>query len=249
MSKEFQHIPVLLKETIEGLNIHENGIYVDGTLGGAGHSIEILKKLNHTGTLIGIDRDEEALQAAKKRLADYENVIYVKGNHDEMDTILDHLQIDQVDGILLDLGISSYQIDEKSRGFSYLGEAKLDMRMDQTQVLSARDVVNDYTEEQLIDILRRYGEEKFAKLIARHICAYRKQQPIETTKELVDIIERSVPAYVRNKEGHPAKKTFQAIRIAVNNELDPLYQTIISCIHHLKSGGRLCVITFHSLED
>lgn len=249
MSKEFQHIPVLLKETIEGLNIHENGIYVDGTLGGAGHSIEILKKLNHTGTLIGIDRDEEALQAAKKRLADYENVIYVKGNHDEMDTILDHLQIDQVDGILLDLGISSYQIDEKSRGFSYLGEAKLDMRMDQTQALSARDVVNDYTEEQLIDILRRYGEEKFAKSIARHICAYRKQQPIETTKELVDIIERSVPAYVRNKEGHPAKKTFQAIRIAVNNELDPLYQTIISCIHHLKSGGRLCVITFHSLED
>ena len=249
MEKKFEHIPVLLKECIEGLNIKENGIYVDGTLGGAGHSLEILKKLDNKGLLIGIDRDEDALNVARERLKQYKNVIFVKDNHDNIDEILNNLNIEKVDGILLDLGVSSYQIDEKTRGFSYIVDAILDMRMDKEQKLSAKDVVNEYSNERLANIIYEYGEEKYARQIAKNICEYRKNKNIETTNELVNIIEKSIPAHVRYKDGHPAKRTFQAIRIEVNNELKPLYNTVITCINKLNIGGRLCIITFHSLED
>ena len=206
---EFKHKPVLLEECIEGLNIKPNGIYVDGTLGGAGHSSEIVKKLNKNGMLIGIDRDEEALSAAKKRLSEYSNVKYVHGNHDDIEEILKQLEIEKVDGILLDLGVSSYQLDERNRGFSYLGENELDMRMDKTQSLTAKDVVNTYSEEDLANIIYEYGEERFSRVIARNICKERKEKQIETTKELVEIIEKSIP-YSKRKDGHPAKRTFQA---------------------------------------
>lgn len=243
---EFKHIPVLLNETIDSLNIKKDGIYVDGTLGGAGHSFEIAKRLSEKGMLIGIDRDEDALNAAKEKLKNFSNVKYVHGNHDDIKKILTDLKIDKVDGILLDLGVSSYQIDEKSRGFSYLGDNELDMRMDKTQKKTAKDVINSYTEKELEDIIQKYGEEKFARNIAKNICIARKQKEITTTKELVDIIEKSRP-YLN--DGHPAKKTFQAIRIEVNDELKPLHDTIINSIECLKENGRLCVITFHSLED
>ena len=249
MEKKFEHIPVLLKESIQGLNIRANGIYVDGTLGGAGHSLEILKNINSEGLLIGIDRDEEALEVAKERLKKYKNVIFVKDNHDNIEKILQDLNIEKVDGILLDLGVSSYQIDEKARGFSYIGDAQLDMRMDKEQKISAKNIVNEYSQERLANIIFDYGEERYARQIAKNICEYRENKQIETTKELVDIIEKSVPAYIRHKDGHPAKKTFQAIRIEVNDELKPLYNTVISCINKLNIGGRLCIITFHSLED
>ena len=245
---EFKHKSVLLQECIEGLNIKENGIYVDGTLGGAGHSSEILKKLSSKGKLIGIDRDEEALKAAKERLKEYENVVYLHGNHDDVKELLKSIQIDKVDGILLDLGVSSYQLDERARGFSYMGEATLDMRMDKTQELTAKDVVNNYTEEELSKIIEEYGEERFAKNIARNIVKERQISPIETTMQLVDIIRKSIPIS-KQKDGHPAKRTFQAIRIEVNNEIEPLKETIRNCIECLKPEGRLCVITFHSLED
>ena len=245
---DFKHKPVLLQECIEGLNINSNGIYVDGTLGGAGHSKEILKKLSKEGLLIGIDRDEEALTAAKQNLKDFENVKYIHGNHDNIKEILEELGIEGVDGILLDLGVSSYQLDEKDRGFSYLGENELDMRMDKSQSLDAKYVVNTYKEEDLANIIYEYGEEKFSKSIARNICKYRLEKQIETTKELVDIIEKSIPKSKQN-QGHPAKRTFQAIRIEVNNEIKPLEKTIDDCIDVLNSKGRLCVITFHSLED
>ena len=245
---EFKHKSVLLQECIEGLNIKENGIYVDGTLGGAGHSSEILKKLSSKGKLIGIDRDEEALKAAKERLKEYENVVYLHGNHDDIKELLKSIQIDKVDGILLDLGVSSYQLDERARGFSYMGEATLDMRMDKTQELTAKDVVNNYTEEELSKIIEEYGEERFAKNIARNIVKERQISPIETTMQLVDIIKKSIPIS-KQKDGHPAKRTFQAIRIEVNNEIEPLKETIRNCIECLKPEGRLCVITFHSLED
>ena len=245
---EFKHKSVLLQECIEGLNIKENGIYVDGTLGGAGHSSEILKKLSSKGKLIGIDRDEEALKAAKERLKEYENVVYLHGNHDDIKELLKSIQIDKVDGILLDLGVSSYQLDERARGFSYMGEATLDMRMDKTQELTAKDVVNDYTEEKLSRIIEEYGEERFAKNIAKNIVKERQISPIETTMQLVDIIKKSIPIS-KQKDGHPAKRTFQAIRIEVNNEIEPLKETIRNCIECLKPEGRLCVITFHSLED
>ena len=245
---EFKHKPVLLEETIKGLNIKENGIYVDGTLGGAGHSKEILKQLSPKGLLIGIDRDEEALKAAKENLKEFQNVKYVHGNHDEIEEILDNLEIEQVDGILLDLGVSSYQLDERNRGFSYLGNNELDMRMDKTQELTAKKVVNTYSEEKLADIIFEYGEERFSRQIARNICEYRKEKEITTTQELVEIIDKSIPAFAK-KDGHPAKRTFQAIRIEVNDEIRPLYETVRKCIKHLKNGGRLCIITFHSLED
>ena len=245
---EFKHKPVLLDECIEGLNIKEDGIYVDGTLGGAGHSKKILRRLSSKGLLIGIDRDLEALEAAKSNLKDYENVKYVHGNHDDIDEILKELQIDGADGILLDLGVSSYQLDERNRGFSYLGDNRLDMRMDKTQSLTARDVVNNYKEEELADIIYEYGEERFSRVIARNICREREKKPIETTAELVKIIENSIPKSKQNN-GHPAKRTFQAIRIEVNNEIKPLYDTVLKCIKSLKKGGRLCIITFHSLED
>ena len=245
---EFKHKSVLLQECIEGLNIKENGIYVDGTLGGAGHSSEILKKLSSKGKLIGIDRDEEALKAAKERLKEYENVVYLHGNHDDIKELLKSIQIDKVDGILLDLGVSSYQLDERNRGFSYLGNNELDMRMDKTQSLTAKKVVNTYSEEELANIIYEYGEERFSRQIAKNICIARKEKEIETTEELVKIIEKSMPAFAK-KEGHPAKRTFQAIRIEVNNEIKPLYNTARKCIELLKNEGRLCIITFHSLED
>ena len=245
---EFKHTPVMLEECIENLNIKSNGIYVDGTIGGAGHSKEIIKKIGEKGLLIGIDRDEEALKSAKKTLEKYSNVKYVHGNHDDIKKILNDLEIDKVDGILLDLGVSSYQLDERNRGFSYLGDNKLDMRMDKTQNLTAETVVNTYPEQKLSDIIYEYGEERFSRQIAKNICIQRKTKKIETTKELVEIIEKSIPKS-KQKNGHPAKKTFQAIRIEVNNEIEPLYKTILDCIDCLKEKGRLCVITFHSLED
>ena len=245
---EFKHIPVLLNECIEGLNINPDGIYVDGTLGGAGHSSQIIKKLSSKGILIGIDRDEEALKAAKEKLKNYNNVKYVHGNHDDIKQILSELNIDKVDGILLDLGVSSYQLDERNRGFSYMADAQLDMRMDKTSNLTAKELVNNYSESELARIILEYGEERFAKKIANNICKLRKEKEIETTKELSDIIEKTIPKALQ-KDGHPAKRTFQAIRIEVNNEIEPLYRTILDCIDVLKPKGRLCTITFHSLED
>ena len=245
---EFKHKPVLLKECIKGLNIKKDGIYVDGTLGGAGHSKEILQNLSEKGLLIGIDRDEEALNAAKQNLKEFKNVKYIHGNHDDIKEILEDIGIDKVDGILLDLGVSSYQLDERNRGFSYLGENELDMRMDKSQSLTAKIVVNTYKEEDLANIIYEYGEEKFSRSIARNICKYRKQKEIETTKELVEIIENSIPKS-KQTGGHPAKKTFQAIRIEVNNEIKPLEKTVEDCIDVLVPKGRLCIITFHSLED
>ena len=245
---EFKHKPVLLEECIEGLNINPEGIYVDGTLGGAGHSKVIASKLSSKGLLIGIDRDLDALNAAKNNLKDYENVKYVHGNHDDIKNILQNIGIEQVDGILLDLGVSSFQLDEKSRGFSYIGENELDMRMDKTQELTAKIVVNTYSEEKLADLIFEYGEERFSRSIAKNICKYRENKQIETTGELVKIIESSIPKS-KQKDGHPAKRTFQAIRIEVNDELRPLYNTVKDSISCLKKGGRLCIITFHSLED
>lgn len=214
--------------------------------GGAGHSYEIVKRLSENGKLIGIDRDQEALKAAKEKLKDFSNVIYVHDNHDNIKEILKELNIEKVDGILLDLGVSSYQLDERNRGFSYLGENELDMRMDKTQKLTAKEIVNTYSEEELANIIYEYGEERFSRRIAKNICEYRKTKEIETTKQLVEIIEKSIP---KSKDGHPAKRTFQAIRIEVNNEIKPLFKTIEDSIDCLKEGGRLCVITFHSLED
>jgi len=243
---EFKHLPVLLNETIEGLNIQPDGTYVDGTIGGAGHSKKIIEKLSSKGMLIGIDRDQDALEAAKQNLKDYTNFKLIKGNHDDIREILNDLGIEKVDGILLDLGVSSYQLDEKERGFSYIGENALDMRMDKSQKLSAYEVVNNYSEEELANIIYEYGEERYSKSIARNICKERKQNPITTTKQLVEIIEKSKP---HTKNGHPAKQTFQAIRIEVNNEIKPLQETVLKCIDCLNDGGRLCIITFHSLED
>ena len=245
---EFKHEPVLLEECIKALNINPDGIYIDGTLGGAGHSLEIAKKLLPKGLLIGIDRDTEALRAAKDKLKNYTNVKYIHDNHDNIKQILEELQINGVDGILLDLGVSSYQLDEKSRGFSYIADAELDMRMDKEQKLTAKEIVNTYSEEKLSNILWEYGEERFSRQIARNICKSREQKKIETTGELVEIIKKSIPLS-KQKDGHPAKRTFQAIRIEVNNEIQPLYNTILDCINCLNKNGRLAVLTFHSLED
>lgn len=244
---EFKHKSVLLKESIENLHIKPDGVYVDGTLGGAGHSIEIVKKLNRNGLLIGIDRDVEALEAARERLKEYTNIKYVHGNHDDIKQILENIGIPKVDGILLDLGVSSYQLDKRNRGFSYMGEGDLDMRMDTSQGLTAKQIVNSYSEEKLANIIYEYGEEKFSKRIAHEIIEARNNKEIQTTQELASIIEKSVPNKFHT--GHPAKRTFQAIRIEVNNEIEPLYQTIIDSINCLKPQGRICVITFHSLED
>ena len=213
-----------------------------------GHSKEIIKKLSPEGMLIGIDRDQEALKAAKETLKDFSNAKYIHDNHDNIKTILEQLNIEKVDGILLDLGVSSYQLDERNRGFSYLGENSLDMRMDKTQELTAKIVINTYKEEELANIIYEYGEERFSRQIARNICKERGKKEIDTTKQLVEIIENSIPKS-KQKDGHPAKRTFQAIRIEVNNEIKPLYTTITNSIEALKSKGRLCVITFHSLED
>ena len=243
---EFKHKPVMLNECINGLQIKPSGIYVDGTIGGAGHSFEILKKLDENGLLIGIDRDEEALKASREKLKEFKNVKFVHNNHNNIKKILEELNITCVDGILLDLGVSSYQLDERNRGFSYIGDGALDMRMDKSQSLDAKKVVNTYSEDELARIIFEYGEEKFSRKIAKNIVLSREQKEINTTKELVQIVEKSVP---RKSDGHPAKRTFQAIRIEVNDEIKPLYNCIKDSIDCLNPNGRLCVITFHSLED
>ena len=246
---EFNHIPVLKDECIENLNIKKNGIYVDGTLGGAGHSAIILQSLSSNGKLIGIDRDKEALSVAKDRLSNYKNFMAVHDNHVNILQILNELEISGVDGILLDLGVSSYQLDEASRGFSYMQDAELDMRMNREDEITAADVVNNYSEEQLTNIFFDYGEEKFSKQIARKIVEYRKSKRIETTLELVGIIKQSLPKKALQDKGHPAKRVFQAIRIEVNKEIKLLEKGIEDSIKALNKNGRLCIISFHSLED
>lgn len=247
---EFAHTSVLLEETIDQLNIRPDGIYVDGTLGGGGHSSEILKHLTEGGMLIGIDQDEAAIRAASERLAVFggKAAIYRK-NYCEIQEVLAEAGIGQVNGIVLDLGVSSYQLDEAERGFSYREDAPLDMRMDRRQELTARDIVNQYEEGALYRVIRDYGEDRFAKNIAKHIVQARQKKPIETTGELTEIIKAAIPARVRATGGHPSKRTFQAIRIELNRELDVLEQSIDRMIEALAPGGRLCIITFHSLED
>ena len=246
---EFKHISVLLNECLDALNIKEDGIYVDCTLGGAGHSVEILKRLSPSGRLIGIDQDEDALKAAKEKLKDFKNVTYVHDNFYNIEAILEELRIAKVDGILMDLGVSSFQLDETQRGFSYMRDATLDMRMDRSKGLSAHDVVNNYSEEQIAEVLKNYGEEKFSKRIANFIVDRRAEKSIDTTLELVNIIDAAIPAKFKREGGHPAKRTFQGIRIEVNGELRILNKAIEDGINSLNSGGRMAVITFHSLED
>lgn len=248
---DFEHIPVLLEECIEGLDIKPNGIYVDCTMGGGGHSYEIAKRLSPQGTLMGIDQDEEAIAAAKERLKEFENVIYVHRNFSDIDLIAEEqsLYASGVDGFLLDIGVSSHQLDEADRGFSYNFDAPLDMRMDRRKSLSAHTVVNTYSTEALARIIRDYGEEKWAARIAEFITEERKKKPIDTTFELVSVIKKAVPKKARADGPHPAKRTFQAIRIEVNGELEILEKSLKSMVNLLKSGGRLCIITFHSLED
>ncbi|NLX60986.1 MAG: 16S rRNA (cytosine(1402)-N(4))-methyltransferase RsmH [Tissierellia bacterium] len=246
---KFEHIPVLLEEVIEGLDIKEDGIYVDGTLGGAGHSYEIVKRLKD-GMLIGIDQDINAINKAKETLKDYLNkVIFVHDNYVNIDHILEDLNIDKVDGILLDLGVSSHQLDEKERGFSHNKDAPLDMRMNREKNFSAWDVVNKYGKKDLERIIWEYGEERWAKRIAEFIVKERANKPIDTTLELVEVIKKAIPKKARMEGHHPAKKTFQAIRIEVNDELNILKKSIPNMVRHLKKDGRLCIITFHSLED
>lgn len=246
---EFNHKSVLLWETIENLNIKPDGIYVDGTLGGGGHSFHICEKLTNGGRLIGIDQDEAAIHAAGERLAPYSSqVTILRNNYCNMKSALKEIGIDGVDGILLDLGVSSYQLDTVERGFSYKYDTALDMRMDTRQTLSAKEIVNQYPESDLYRIIRDYGEDQFAKNIAKHIVIARKEKELETTGELNEIIKASIPAKFR-QNGHPSKKTFQAIRIECNRELDVLKNTMDDMVELLNPGGRLCIITFHSLED
>lgn len=247
---EFNHKPVLLEETIENLRIVPDGIYVDGTLGGGGHACEIARRLSGNGRLIGLDQDDDAINAAGARLAEYKDkVTIVRDNYRNIDDVLKNLGIDKVDGILLDIGVSSYQLDEADRGFSYKKDALLDMRMDRRQAITARDIVNGYSQDELYRIIRDYGEEKFAKNIAKHIVEARAKKPIETTFELNDIIKASIPARVREEGGHPSKKTFQAVRIELNGELEALSEAVDKMTDLLNDKGRLCIITFHSLED
>ena len=246
----FQHTSVLLEETIANLRIKPDGTYVDGTLGGAGHAREVCRRLSATGRFIGIDQDEAAIAAAGERLREFgERVTIIRSNYCDMVPRLQEIGIQSVDGIMLDLGVSSYQLDNAERGFTYREDAPLDMRMDQRSALSAYEVVNGYSEEQLFRILRDYGEERFAGKIARNICTARKNEPIRTTGELTEIIKRSIPARIRATGGHPAKRSFQAIRIEVNQELKVLEESLDGMIDLLNDGGRICVITFHSLED
>ncbi|WP_017471794.1 16S rRNA (cytosine(1402)-N(4))-methyltransferase RsmH [Amphibacillus jilinensis] len=245
----FEHDSVLRDETIDGLNLKPNGTYVDGTLGAGGHSEQIVKRLDQ-GLLIAIDQDKHALKAAKDRLADYhEKIQFVHSNFRDLTNVLNERDIDEVDGFLFDLGVSSPQLDHAERGFSYQHDAPLDMRMNQTQEHSAYDVVNNWSYQELVTIFFKYGEEKFSKQIARNIETIRKEKPIETTFELVEIIKGSIPAPARRKGGHPAKRTFQAIRIAVNDELNAFYDVLHQAAEKLVVGGRIAVITFHSLED
>lgn len=247
---EFKHVSVLLQETVDGLNVKPDGIYVDGTLGGGGHSYEVCTRLGAKGSIIGIDQDEAAIEAASIRLKDFgEKVTIVRSNYCDMKSRLHELGIDKVDGIMLDLGVSSYQLDTADRGFSYREDAPLDMRMDQRSEMTARDIVNDYSEMDLYRVIRDYGEDKFAKNIARHIVQERAKRPIETTGELTEVIRHAIPMKFQKKTGHPAKRTFQAIRIELNRELDVLRDSLDDMIDMLNPGGRLCIITFHSLED
>lgn len=246
---EFAHKSVLLEETIEALNIRKGKIYLDGTLGGAGHSREILKKLDGSGLLIGIDQDKEALEVARERLSDFNNVELFNLNYVDFEKALDELGIDKIDGVLLDIGVSSYQFDNPERGFSYRFDAPLDMRMDLDLDISARDIVNTYTESEITRIIKDYGEEKWAARIAKFIVDERKEKSIETTFDLVEIIKKAIPAGARRNGPHPAKRTFQALRIEVNKELDVLKDSIDKFVHRLNPGGRIAIITFHSLED
>ena len=247
---EFKHKSVLLEETIEGLRVKPDGIYVDGTLGGAGHASEVCRRLSAKGRFIGIDQDQDAIVAASERLAAYgDRVTIIRSNYCYMANELKNLGIHQVDGILLDLGVSSYQLDNEERGFTYRADAPLDMRMDQRQSRTAADTINGYEEKELYRIIRDYGEDKFAKNIAKHIVAARQQKPVETTGELTEIIRRAIPMKIQAAGGHPAKRTFQAVRIELNRELDVLRESLDGMIDMLGDGGRICVITFHSLED
>ncbi len=247
---EFNHETVLLKETIENLKIKSNGIYVDGTLGGGGHSSEIIKHLDNNGLLIGIDQDTDAIKAAQERLGSVlNNIKLIHNNFSNIKDILLKLEIDKIDGMILDLGVSSYQLDNAQRGFSYMNDAELDMRMNRDRSLTAKYLVNNYSEENLKEIIQKYGEEKWAARIAKFIVEEREDREIVTTGDLVDIIKKAIPLGARKKGAHPAKRTFQAIRIEVNNELNILENTIKDIIKALKTGGRLCIITFHSLED
>lgn len=245
----FEHKSVLLEETIDNLNIKPDGIYVDGTLGGGGHSIEIVKRLTG-GRLIGIDQDEAAITAAGERLAEFKDkVTIVRSNYCEIKRVLQTLEIDKVDGILLDLGVSSYQLDTPERGFSYKEDAPLDMRMDTRNTKTAKEIINGYSEMELYRIIRDYGEDNFAKNIAKHIVRMREEKPLETTFELIEAIKAAIPMKLRINTGHPAKRTFQAIRIELNQELEVLKNTLQDMLQLLKPDGRLCIITFHSLED
>ena len=247
---EFKHKSVLLNETIDGLNIKPDGIYVDGTLGGGGHAYEVCRRLGEKGSIVGIDQDAAAIEAASARLKDFgEKVTIVRSNYCDMKSKLHELGIDKVDGIVLDFGVSSHQFDTAERGFSYREDVPLDMRMDTRQKMTARDIVNDYTEADLYRVIRDYGEDKFAKNIAKHIVQARAVKPVETTAELSEIIRASIPMKFQKKSGHPAKRTFQAIRIELNRELDVLRDSLDDMIDLLNPGGRLCIITFHSLED
>ncbi len=246
----FEHKSVLLEETVNGLNIKPDGIYVDGTLGGGGHAFEVCKQLSDKGSFIGIDQDEAAIEAAGIRLRDFgERVTIVRSNYCDMKLQLQKLGIDKVDGIVLDLGVSSYQLDTAERGFSYRVDVPLDMRMDRRQEMTAKDIVNTYSEMELYRIIRDYGEDKFAKNIAKHIVLEREKGSIETTGQLIEIIKRAIPMKFQKNGGHPAKRTFQAIRIELNRELDVLRDSLDEMIDMLNENGRICIITFHSLED
>ena len=246
----FKHRSVLLEETVDGLAIKPDGIYVDGTLGGGGHAFEVCSRLNEQGRFIGIDQDAAAIEAASERLRDFgEKVTIIRSNYCEMKSRLHEIGVDKVDGIVIDLGVSSYQLDTAERGFSYRVDAPLDMRMDQRQQLTAREIVNTYSEADLFRVIRDYGEDKFAKNIAKHIVIERQKAPIETTGQLNEIIRHAIPMKFQKTAGHPSKRTFQAIRIELNRELDVLRESLDDMIEMLNPGGRICIITFHSLED
>ena len=246
----FDHVSVLLHETVDGLNVRPDGTYVDATLGGGGHAYEVCSRLNDKGRFIGIDQDADAIEAAGKRLEGFgEKVTIIRSNYRDMKPELRKRGIDSVDGIVLDLGVSSYQLDTAERGFSYRADAPLDMRMDQRQKMTARDIVNGYSETELYRVIRDYGEDRFAKNIAKHIVAERGKHPIETTGQLNEIISHAIPMKIQKTSGHPSKRTFQAIRIELNHELDVLRNSLDDMIDMLRPGGRICIITFHSLED
>ena len=246
----FNHTSVLLKETVDGLNVRPDGIYVDATLGGGGHAFEVCSRLNDKGRFIGIDQDADAVEAAGKRLEGFgEKDTIIRSNYRDMKPQLHKIGIDKIDGIVIDLGVSSYQLDTADRGFSYRVDAPLDMRMDQRQKMTARDIVNGYSESELYRVIRDYGEDRFAKNIAKHIVAEREKAPIETTEQLNEIIRHAIPMKIQKTSGHPSKRTFQAIRIELNHELDVLRDSLDDMIDMLNPGGRICIITFHSLED